>query len=230
MDGMDDDQKQYYCSDGPDGIGNFTNAPDCQNWCVHGGKGKCDKAAAIYCSYNTYPNCGPDDDCIPNSQLCSCINSMFGNPQCGGFASDHFTQNCRNGGYYTNNMNQMIEDAACPTQYCCIQNWNVSGKYDDEQNNIMKQLCGTSNVNSSDNSNESIQQPDHIVHTTTFPGTDINLPNIPGMPQEDIILGFSNTLFLIILIIVGLVLFNLPWEQLFRKKTEIVSEVAPINV
>ena len=177
---------------------NFRQNGNCRAWCVSDGKGRCDTAANAYCAiYN--------DDSI-----CDCINSPLGNPQCNVASQDgvdvsELTSSCRNSGYWTSNMNSIIENGACPTTYNCRQDWDIDGASNIVHDNTMVQICGPGSGDDGGVAMGISGEVDPGVDrggTIIIPGTDIELPQIPGLPEEDIISGIPNTLLVILILIV----------------------------
>ena len=191
--------KKIYCNN----ISKFTKSSDCRAWCASSGKGECDEAANAYCAIHIH------------DPICNCINSPLDTPQCGDmdmtkYSSDvhEAVSSCRNSGYWTSNMNTMVTEGRCPTIVECKQDWNVGGSKNVLHNNIQVQVCGGDGEDSDVERVKKIFEDGKVGGgggTTAIPGTDIELPRIPGLPEEDIISGIPNTLLVILILIVVLV-------------------------
>lgn len=173
-----------------------TNA-DCREWCNStAGRGNCDVAVTDFCH----------DTANKDNMICSCIDSPLSLPQCSAKTAegvDVSDVNCQHGGYLTSNMSQVIKNAACPTVYNCKQDFQLGGSNDIVRNQWMTQICGPQPVKPLQ-SGQPIPSPSSPTphHTTTIPGTQINLPDIPGIPTTDFIAGTPNTLLILVFIIV----------------------------
>lgn len=194
--------KAVYCNN----PNNYRNNPDCRDWCNTDGRGKCDRAVTDFCA----------DNANKDNNICSCINSPLVNPQCSVITQDGedlSDVDCQHGGgYWTSNMTAMVENQACPDTYNCRQDFNIGGSHSIVRDNWMIQVCGPG-APIPEPGDEPPVLPETsripvttLIHTTTIPGTDISLPDIPGIPQEDFIKGFPNTLIVMFILIIVIVL------------------------
>ena len=188
---MLDTKRATYCNN----PNNFANDQNCRTWCSTGGKGRCDDAALYYCR---------DGGGHYHDDVCSCINSPYTNPQCVTLSGDPDAvedTNCQLNGYWTNNQLTVIENKACSTEFHCNPTFNIEGSDNVAKDIQMTQYCGSNKKtvggNNSNNSNKSTS-----IGTTTIPGTIINLPHIPGIPEKDFISGIPNTLIVLFIVII----------------------------
>ncbi len=196
---------------------------DCRAWCNStAGRGKCDNAVTDFCH----------DTANKDNSICSCINSPLNFPQCSATTNegvDVSDVDCQHSGYLTSNMSQVIQNAACPTVYNCKQDFHLGGTNNIVRDQWMVQVCGPQPIPPV--TTPSIQPSYGIIaHTTIIPGTQLNLPDIPGVPMDDFVPGVPNTLLVLLFIMVLILVLTSKTNSTSSRYNRVPRIMQPIAV